>query len=87
MTDKLVKWLRSSSPEVSYFYKIVFLKFRKICKNTPKQEPLFLKNKVPGLKTAILLKKRLWHKCFPVNFVKVFRAIFCRTPLVAISDG
>ena len=24
-----------------------------------------------------LLKKRLWHKCFPVNFVK-----FLRTPFV-----
>ena len=26
-------------------------------------------NKVAGLKPATLLKKRLWHKCFPVNFV------------------
>ena len=27
--------------------------------------------------TATLLKKRLWHRCFPVNFVK-----FLRTPLL-----
>ena len=33
-------------------------------------------NKVAGLKAAILLKKRLWHKCFPVNFAK-----FLRTPV------
>ena len=26
-------------------------------------------NKVAGLRSATLLKKRLWHKCFPVNFV------------------
>ena len=28
------------------------------------------------LKPETLLKKRLWHRCFPVNFVK-----FLRTPL------
>ena len=27
-------------------------------------------NKVAGLRSAILLKKRLWHRCFPVNFAK-----------------
>ena len=25
---------------------------------------------------ATLLKKRLWHRCFPVNFAKVLRTIF-----------
>ena len=32
-------------------------------------------NKVACLRPATLLKKRLWHRCFPVNFVK-----FSRTP-------
>ena len=32
-------------------------------------------NKVAGLMPATLLKKRLWHRCFPVNFAK-----FLRTP-------
>ena len=32
-------------------------------------------NKVAGLGPAILLKRWLWHKCFPMNFVK-----FSRTP-------
>ena len=27
-------------------------------------------NKVAGLRPAALLKKRLWHWCFPVNFEK-----------------
>ena len=33
-------------------------------------------NKVAGLRDATLVKKTLWHRCFPVNFVK-----FLRTPL------
>ena len=32
-------------------------------------ENLFL-NKVAGLRPATLLKKRLWHRCFPINFAK-----------------
>ena len=40
-------------------------------------------NKVAGLRPATLLKKRLWHRCFPVNFVK-----FLRTPFLQnTSDG
>ena len=34
-----------------------------------------------GLEPATLLKKRLWHRCFPVNFVKFLRTPFLRTPL------
>ena len=34
-------------------------------------------NKVAGLRLATLLKKRLWHRCFPVNFAK-----FSRTPFL-----
>ena len=30
-------------------------------------------NKVAGLRYVTLLKKRLWHRCFPVNFVKRLR--------------
>ena len=37
-------------------------------------------NKVADLRDAALLKKRLWHRSFPVNFVT-----FLRTPLVAAS--
>ena len=38
--------------------------------------PESLFNKVAGLRPATLLKKGLWHRSFPVNFVK-----FLRTPL------
>ena len=38
--------------------------------------------------SATLLKKRLWHRCFPVNFAKFLRTpFFYRTPLVAVSEG
>ena len=33
-------------------------------------------------KPAILLKKRLWHRCFPVNIVK-----FLRTPFLQKTSG
>ena len=36
----------------------------------------FFLNEVAGLRPAILLKKRLWHRYFPVNFVKFLRAFF-----------
>ena len=63
--------LQKQRPEV-FCKKGVLRNFTKV---TGKQLclSLFL-NKVAGL--------RLWHKCFPVNFVK-----FLRTPLVAASDA
>ena len=33
-------------------------------------------NKVAGLRSATLLKKRLWQRCFPVNFAKFLRTLF-----------
>ena len=33
-------------------------------------------NKVPGLRPATLLKKRPWHRCFPLNFMKFLRIPF-----------
>ena len=39
-------------------------------------------NKVAGLTSATLLKKRLWHRCFPVDFAK-----FLRTPFVQNTSG
>ena len=65
--------IRSSRPEV--FRKKGFL--RNFAKFTGKHlcQSLFL-NKVAGLRPATLLKKRLWHRCFPVNFVKFLRTPF-----------
>ena len=33
-------------------------------------------NKVASLRSTTLLKKRLWHRCFPVNFVRFLRTPF-----------
>ena len=33
-------------------------------------------NKVAGLRSETLLKKRLWQRCFPVNFAKFVRRTF-----------
>ena len=41
---------------------------------TVRQSLIF--NKVGRLRSAILLKKRLWNRCFPANFVKFLRTIF-----------
>ena len=38
-------------------------------------ESLFL-NKAAGLRPTTLLKKSLWHRCFPANFVKFLRTPF-----------
>ena len=35
-------------------------------------------NNVAGLRPTTLLKKRLWHMCFPVNFAKFSRTPFYR---------
>ena len=51
-------------------------KFRNIHKKTPVLQPLF--NKVPclSLKACNFIKKRLWHKCFPVNIANFLRTAF-----------
>ena len=38
-------------------------------------------NKVAGLRSATLLKKRLWHGCFPVTFAKFIRTPFLKEHL------
>ena len=44
-------------------------------------------NKVAGVRTATLLKKRLWHRCFPVTFAKfLITSFFIEQPLVAASE-
>ena len=82
-TEFLKKTYRSSRPEV--FRKKGAL--RNFAKFTGKHlwQRLFF-NKVAGLRPATLLKKSLWHRCFPVNFVKFLRTpFFYRTPPVAAS--
>ena len=71
--------LRSSHQRCSVWKGVLrnYAKFtgKYLCQN------LFI-NKVTGLRPATLLKKRLWHRCFPVNFVK-----FLRTPFLQNTCG
>ena len=64
---------RSSHPEV-FCKKGVLRNFAKFTGKPLHQSLCFNKN--AGLRLAILLKKELWHRCFPVNFAK-----FLRTPI------
>ena len=67
------------------FFKIGVLK--NFAKFTGKHlcQSLFF-NKVAGLRLAILLKKRHWHRWFPLNFAKNFKnTFFLRTPPMPAS--
>ena len=55
--------------------KVLLKNFAKSTGKSPVLSIFF--NKVAGLRSATLLKKKLWHRCFPVNFAK-----FLRTPFV-----
>ena len=59
--------LRSSRPEV-FCKKGALRNFAKLTGQHLCQSLFF--NKVAGLRPATLLKKRLWHRWFPVNFAK-----------------
>ena len=67
-------WSRTSRPEV-FCKKGDLRNFAKFSRKHPCQSLFF--SKVVGLRPATLLKIRLWHRCFPVNFAK-----FLRTPLL-----
>ena len=57
--------------------------FLKISQNLQENacDRIFFLNKVGDLRAATLLKKRLWHRCFPVNFAK-----FLKTPFLQNFD-
>ena len=38
------------------------------------------------LKACNFIKKRLQHRCFPVNIAKLLRTVFYRTPMAAGSE-
>ena len=70
--ELMVMWKEEQPPEV-FCKKSVFRNFAKF---TGKHLCLSLFfNKVVG-GSARLLKKRLWHRCFPVNFTKFQRSPF-----------
>ena len=70
---KLLGNYRSSRLEV-FCRKGVVRNFAKFTGKHPCQSLFF--NKVASLGSATLLKKSLWYRCFPVNFVKFLRTPF-----------
>ena len=74
--------VRSCHPDV--FCKIIVL--RNFPKFTGERvcQSLF-SNKITGLIPVTLLKKRLWYKCFPVNFAKFLRTPFLK-PVASEAD-
>ena len=63
-----------SSHQSCSVWKGVLRKFTKFTGEHLCQSLFF--NKAAGLRPATLFKKRLWHKCFSVNFVKFLRTSF-----------
>ena len=73
-----IAYLQERPPEV-FNKKGVFRNFLKFTGKHLRQSLFF--NKVVDLRPVTLLKKRLWHRCFPVNFAKFLRTPSNRTPL------
>ena len=72
-SDVFKGYKKRSSHQRCSMKKVVIKNFAKFTGKHLFQGLIF--NKVAGLRSATLLKKRLWHRCFPVNYEK-----FLRTP-------
>ena len=66
--------VRSSRPEV--FCKKVFLKISQILQESNCVNPIF--NEVEGLEACNFTKKRLQHRCCPVNIAKFLRTLILK---------
>ena len=80
MTELIMNAFYRNTESQKCFTKKVFLEITRNSQRKHLYQSLFF-NKVAGLRPATLLKKRLWHKYFPVNFLKFLRTTFYRTPL------
>ena len=67
-------WIWRSSRQEVFCKKGVLENFAKFTGKHLCQGLFF--NKVAGLRPATLFKKRLWHRCFPVNFAKILGTPF-----------
>ena len=69
------------------FCKKVFLEIGQDSQeNTCDRVSFSIKLKFAELRLATLLKKRLWRRCFPVNFAISKNTFSYRTPPMAASD-
>ena len=72
---------------LTYFKQILFLILRSsdciliISQNWQENTCAIVSFLIKLQRPAILLKNRLWDRCFPVNFLKFLRRFFYRTPL------
>ena len=64
-------YFKKQPPKVFCFEKGVLRNFTKFTRKYLCQTLFF--NKVAGMRPATLLKKRLWHRCFSVNFDRFFK--------------
>ena len=56
-----------------------------VFRNFPKFTGKHLFNNVTGLRLATLLKKRLWHRCFPVKCEIFKKTFFAEDPQMTAS--
>ena len=54
----------------------VLRNFTKFTRKNLSRVSFLIKLQASGLKPATFLEKRLWHRCFPVNFVQFLRTPF-----------
>ena len=79
-SKKRKKWKPETEENIrKFFLKLIFLKypqnFRKTHWKIPMLKPLLIK---VGLKTCNFIKKRIQHRCFPVNDTTFSRTPFLR---------
>ena len=68
-------WSLSRSSRQEVFCRIVVLEnFTKFTGKNLSQSLFFIKK--GGARASNLLEKRLWYRCFPLNFVKLLRTAF-----------
>ena len=77
--DKNKSFIKKQPP-VAFSKKGVLKKFLTIHLKTPLLGSYF--NRVSGLRAVTLLKKRLQHRCFQVNFMKFLRTPFLQNTSV-----
>ena len=73
--------IQKQPPESFYIIKKLLLEISQSSQENTCSRSIFF-NKVAGPRPATLFKKRLWYRCFPVNFVK-----FPRTPYLQNASG
>ena len=73
LINMILDFVRCSRTEV-FCIKCAVNNFVKLMEKHLCQSLFF--NKFTGLEPATLLKKTLWHRCFPMNFGKVLRRSF-----------